>query len=424
MQHDLFEPVSRDERQAQALKAWIKAKGHGTIVAATGVGKTRIAMNAITKLRAKYPTISVLVVVPTQNLKEQWSRELDERGLGFNTDVRVMMGASKKEWSCDLLVIDEAHKINSECISALLTNTKYKLILGLTATFERLDGRHEILAKYAPVCDTITMEDALLNGWVSKYKDYVVIIDVNDIDTYKEYNKEFTKAYEFFEWDFDLAMSMAGKDGFRHRWDYCKKQFPNDYEMQKSFLKTVSFNAMSFMRSMQARKKFVQNHPEKIRIAKEIIKYRSDKKIVTFNANVKMAESYGDGYVYTGKDGKKKNRITIEEFSGLPYGQLHSCKMAIEGLDVPDLSVGIQTGVDSSKTKAVQSLGRIVRLQKDKTAEFFTLVINDTIETKWMENAKKDSKIEIIDVKNLMHVLKGEPYELYKKKITNFTFRF
>jgi superfamily II DNA or RNA helicase len=381
-------------------------------------------MNAITKLRAKYPTMSVLVVVPTQNLQEQWSKELDERGLGFNTDVRVMMGASKKEWSCDFLVIDEAHKINSECISALLTNTKYKLILGLTATFERLDGRHKILAKYAPVCDTITMEDALLNGWVSKYKDYVVVIDVDDIDTYKEYNKEFTKAYEFFEWDFNLAMSMAGKEGFKHRWEYCKKIIPNDYEAQKNFLKTVSFNAMSFMRSMQARKKFVQNHPEKIRIAKEIIKHRSDKKIVTFNANVKMAESYGDGYVYTGKDGKKKNRMTIEEFSSLSSGQLHSCKMAIEGLDVPDLSVGIQTGIDSSKTKACQSLGRVVRLQKNKTAEFFTLVINDTIETKWMENAKKDSKIEIIDVENLMHVLNGEPYEQYKKKITNFTFRF
>lgn len=36
--HDLFEPISRDERQARALKAWIKAKGHGTIVGCTGFG--------------------------------------------------------------------------------------------------------------------------------------------------------------------------------------------------------------------------------------------------------------------------------------------------------------------------------------------------------------------------------------------------
>ena len=331
------------------------------------------------------------------------------------------MGTAKKELTCDLLIIDEAHKINSEVLSSILTKTKYKLILGLTATFERLDGRHEILAKYAPVCDTITMEDALLNGWVSKYKDYVVIIDVPDIDVYKEYNREFTKAYEFFNFDFSLAMSMRD---YRVRWDYCKKMCPGNYERQKEYSKTVMYYYTSFMRNMQNRKKFIQNHPEKVRIAKEIIAHRSDKKIVTFNANVAMAESYGDGYVYTGKAGKKKNRITLEEFSGLPYGQLHSCKMAIEGLNLPDLSVGIQTGVDSSKTKATQSLGRVVRLQKDKTAEFFTLVINDTVETKWMENAKKDSKIEIIDVENLMHVLKGEPYELYKRKLTNFTFRF
>ena len=138
-----------------------------------------------------------------------------------------------------------------------------------------------------------------------------------------------------------------------------------------------------------------------------------------------MAESFKNGYVYTGKEGKKKNRITLEEFSKMPSGVLNSCKMAIEGLNLPDLSVGIQTGIDSSKTKAVQSLGRVVRLAKGKLgAEFFTLVINDTVETKWMQNAKKDSQIEIIDVENLIHVLKGEPYELYKRKIKNFTFRF
>ena len=220
-------------------------------------------------------------------------------------------------------------------------------------------------------------------------------------------------------------MSMTGKNGFTNRWQYCKDTYPDDYAMQKDYLKSVTFHAMGFMKTMQSRKKFVQNHPEKIRIAKEIIKYRSDKKIVTFNANTAMAEAYKEGYVYTGKEGKKKNRITLEEFSKMPSGVLNSCKMAIEGLNVPDLSVGIQTGIDSSKTKAVQSLGRVVRLAKGKLgAEFFTLVINDTVETKWMQNAKKDSQIEIIDVENLMHVLKGEPYELYKRKIKNFTFRF
>lgn len=40
----------------------------------------------------------------------------------------------------------------------------YKLILCLTATLERLDGKEEIIKKYAPVCDKITMDEAEQNG--------------------------------------------------------------------------------------------------------------------------------------------------------------------------------------------------------------------------------------------------------------------
>lgn len=424
-QLSLFTPISRDERQAQAIRAWAKANGRATIVAATGVGKTFISMRIIDKLKQSNPNLHTIILVPTTTLQEQWISELDERGLLLNTEVFVMMGASKKHYVCDLLVLDECHRVNSEVLSANLVNTQYKYILGLTATFERLDGRHEILAKYAPVCDTITMEEALFNGWVTKYKDYVVVIDVPDIDTYNSYNSEFNKAYEFFNWDFSKAMSMAGKDGFRNRWEYAKELAPNNYEHQKEIFKSITYYATSFMRNMQNRKKFVQNHPKKLEVAQEIIKWRNDKKIVTFSANVKMAESFKNGYVYTGKEGKKKNRITLEEFSKMPNGCLHSCKMAIEGLNLPDLTVGIMLGIDSSKTKATQSLGRVARTYKGKLgAEFFTLVINNTVETKWMQNAKADSKIEIIDVANLYKVLRGEPYELYNRKLNNYTFRF
>lgn len=424
-QLSLFTPISRDERQAQAIRAWAKANGRATIVAATGVGKTFISMRIIDKLKQSNPNLHTIVLVPTTTLQEQWISELDERGLLLNTEVFVMMGASKKHYVCDLLVLDECHRVNSEVLSANLINTQYKYILGLTATFERLDGRHEILAKYAPVCDTITMEDALFNGWVTKYKDYVVVIDVPDIDTYNSYNSEFNKAYEFFNWDFSKAMSMVGKDSFKNRWEYAKELAPNNYEHQKEMFKSITYYATSFMRNMQNRKKFVQNHPKKLEVAQEIIKWRNDKKIITFSANVKMAESFKNGYVYTGKEGKKKNRITLEEFSKLSSGCLHSCKMAIEGLNLPDLTVGIMLGIDSSKTKATQSLGRVARTYKGKLgAEFFTLVINNTVETKWMQNAKADSKIEIIDVANLYKVLRGEPYELYNRKLNNYTFRF
>lgn len=422
---DLFTPVTRDERQEESIRKWLKAGGHNTIVAATGVGKTFIAMKIITKLRSKYPNISVLVLVPTEILKNQWIEELDSWGLGFNTEVKVMMGASKKPASCDLLIIDEAHRINSETMCCVFDNIKYKLILGLTATFERLDGRHEILAKHAPVCDTITMEEAMLNGWVSKYTDYVVLLDVPDIEIYKGYNKEFIRHFEYFQFDFDKAMSMIGPKGFitraKYRDEICEK---NKSLNRKEVFKEITYHATAFMRAMQNRKKFVQNHKEKLRVAEEIIKYRPNSKIITFSANVKMAESFSTGLVYTGKESKKKNRASLEDFAKLSSGCIHSVRLAEEGMNLPDLSVGIMLGVNSSKTKAIQTLGRIVRLSKDKHAEFFTIVINDTVETEWMKRSKSSNNFIIIDEENLMKVLKGEPYEPYKKKVQNFTYRF
>lgn len=420
---DLFTPLTRDERQEEAIRNWIKSKGKGTIVAATAFGKTRTAVKIIQKLRTKYPNISVLVVVPTELLKNQWSSELDIWGLGFNTEVRVMMGTSKMSLNCDLLIIDEAHRINSEQLSNILENTKFKLILGLTATFERLDGRHEILAKYAPICDTITIQDALLNGWISKYKDYVVLLDVPDIDTYREYNKEFVQHFEYFQFDWNLALSMIGPKGFINRAKY-RDKICKDQSKSKEVFKQITYHATAFMRSLQNRKKFIHNHPEKIRVAEEIIAARPNSKIITFSANVKMAESFSSGFVYTGKDSKKKNRATLEEFSQWASGCLHTCKLAEEGLNLPDLSVGIMLGVNSSKTKQIQTLGRVVRLNKDKTAEFFTIIINNTVESEWMKKSRSDNNFEIIDEENLMKVLRGEPYEPYKKKVQNFTYRF
>ena len=52
------------------------------------------------------------------------------------------------------------------------------------------------------------------------------------------------------------------------------------------------------------------------------------------------------------------------------------------------------------------------------------LVINDTIETEWMKKSRVDDSFVIIDEENLMKVLKGEPYETYKRKLKNFTYRF
>lgn len=422
---DLFTPLTRDERQEESLRAWLNNKGKGCIEGCTGYGKTRIGLNAIETVRKRYPELSVIVVVPTDVLRTQWLEQLDERGLGWNCKVQIINTASKTIDQCDLLILDEVHKFAADQFSHVFKTVKYKHVLGLTATIERLDGKHELIKKYCPVVDTVTIEVAKANGWVSEFTEYQVIITAEDIDVYREYNKEFVKHFEFFDFDFGLAMSMIGPKGLTNRLNYRDQLCPNGSKEDKSkVLKEIMYHSMGFMHALQNRKKFIHNHPQKIEVAREIIKHRADKKIITFSANTKMAEAIGIGYVYTGKEGKKKNRITIEDFKQLDKGVINSCKLAIEGFDCPGLSVGIVMGVDSSATKAIQSTGRVVRKEGSKYAEMFTLVMENTVEQEWFKKSHPKGDYITIDVENLILLLKGEEWSPYKKKIQNYTYRF
>ena len=176
--------MTRDERQKKCIYNWIKSKCCGTIVGATGFGKTRCAFIAINTLLTKYPEYQVIVIVPTTTLYEQWIKQVDDRGLSLNVHVYVINSAIKNNLQCDLLIIDEAHRIPANTFSNIFVKCKYKFILGLTATYERLDGKETILNKFCPKCDEVTLAECAINGWISSFKEYVVLIDVDDIDEY------------------------------------------------------------------------------------------------------------------------------------------------------------------------------------------------------------------------------------------------
>lgn len=419
--------MTRTERQQLAVRRWLDAKGKGTIEAATGFGKTRCGLTAIEAVLKKYPSLRVLVVVPTTALKSQWQSLIDDWGFSFNAEVQVINTVIKHEWKCDLLVIDEEHRCGSEDFSQIFKQVKYKLILGLTATFERLDGKHYIINKYCPIIDKISFLEALSNGWVADYKEYEVLINVDNIEDYKKLNKEWIQHFEFFGYDFSKAMSMCNSEGWKNKLKYRDELYKgNDEAKKKEILGAINYHSAGFIRTMTARKAFINNHPKKIEIAKKIIEARKDKKIITFSNNVKMAEAIENGQnVYTGKVSKKRASNMIEIFNSLDSGTLHTCAKANEGLDVKGLSVAIILGTDSSETKARQRRGRTVRREGDKIAEIFYIVIKDTVEEKWVKNNhKSDQNYITIDEEGLEQVLKGEQPKLYKEPIKELKFRF
>lgn len=385
-------------------------------------GKTRTAINCLNSVIKKYPSFRILVIVPSEALKNQWQSILITNMLSFNSQVCIINTAIKYDWNVDILVLDEAHRYCSEEYSTIFTKVKYKMILGLTATLERLDGKHSILEKYSPVVDKVSLTEALTNGWVSTYKEYQVIIDVDDIDTYLKWDNEFTRHFEFFNFNFKLLMALVGPQGFKRRIEY-RDLICQDESQKSEVLKAITIHATAAMRALQNRKKFINNHPKKIEIAKKIIAARPNSKIITFSNNVKMAESIG-GDVYTGKVSKKKGNDLIDKFNNSEFGLLNSCHRLNEGADIKGLSVAIILGLDSSKIKSTQRLGRAIRLEGDKRAEIFNIIINDTAETSWFTNSHSDKQYITIDEDGLDAVLNYKEPKPYRRKITKNLFRF
>ena len=416
---------SRDERQEEARIKWVRNKCRGCWVFPTGTGKTYAAIKAIKSIVNKYPSIRFMIVVPTDNLKVQWEQYIDSNGLSLNGFVEIINSVVKHEWNTDILCIDEIHLTPTNVFGKVFSCVKYKYILGLTATYHRLDGKETVLKQYCPIIDTISTEEALLNNWISTFKEYLVILNVDDIEVYKGYNKEFVKYFEFFNFDWNLVMSLLGKDGFKNKSKLRDKMCPNGNEEQrKKVFQQITVNSMGFMRALQKRKAFINNHPKKIEIARKIIEARPFSKIITFSNNIKMAESIGIGEVYTGKDSKKKARANLEEFNKTTVGVINSVKKLVTGADIKGLSVAIMLGIDSSMTRAIQSRGRVIRFEEGKQAEIFNLIIADTVENEWLKKSHPEHNYITIDEQGLDAVLRGEEPKLYTKKIKDFTFRY
>ena len=145
---------------------------------------------------------------------------------------------------------------------------------------------------------------------------------------------------------------------------------------------------------------------------------KSEKRLIKFNFNNKEFSIYSDNGVFS------KDRFD--------YGT----RVLLSSIDIDSLSgnvldlgcglgvVGIILGTDSSGTKAIQRLGRVIRKEPDKQAEVFYLIINNTVETKWFSTAHQNQPYITIDEEGLNDVLAGKEPKPYVKKIKDFTFRY
>ena len=200
--------LDRTTRQKESIKRWLDNNGKGILECTTGYGKTFLSIMLIQSMLKSNPDAQVLISVPTEILKEQWDRQLIKYHLFNSCKVEIINTIIKKRYFVDLLIIDEIHTACSPTFIQIFSAVKYKYILGLTGTLERLDGRHKLLEKYCPVVDRVTVEEAIENNWLSDYREYKILLKV-DLSEYWELNKKFNSYFSFFNYEFDTAMGCV-----------------------------------------------------------------------------------------------------------------------------------------------------------------------------------------------------------------------
>lgn len=408
--------MTRSERQNLAVQKWISAGCRGTLSHPTGFGKTREALAAIKLFLSKNKGKTILIVVPTEYLKLQWMQELGKNNLFHEVTVEIINSAIKKHEKVDFLVIDEVHRVPADTFFTVFKERDPSIVLGLSATFNRLDGKHELLRRYCPVCDVITINEAVNNKWLSSYREYKVVIEPEDIADYRYYNQQFNETFSFFNYDFQLAMKCLTNIIYR-------RTYGKSMGMKPAEVDAIVF---TWNRMLVARKQYVMNHPKKIEITRKILDARPNKKAITFSATIKQAEAVGKGYlIHSGKT-KKKNRITFEEFNRMPTGVINAAKSLDEGADINGLNLAIILCNTSSQVQKTQRVGRVIRYEEGKEAEIFTLVIAGTSEEAWFNTSSAGkSYIEITELE-LEEVLAGRPIDSVEREAveSDLLFRF
>ncbi len=363
--------------QAEALLAWKKAQRRGVVVLPTGSGKSFVAQLAI----AATPR-STLVVVPTLDLMHQWYANLEaafpgvEVGLlgGGSRDRSPILVATYDSAAIHaetignlygLVIFDECHHLPSDFSRVIAEYSIAPYRLGLSATPERGDGRHEDLA-------------TLIGPEVYRR-------------SAEELSGETLAAYEVVQIKVQLS------EAERLRYAEC-------IELRNTFLKSagIYFGSLdgwqrfiqASARSAAGRQAMLAHHEAKaialgtagkFRLLEELLAKHYQAKLLIFTNDNATVYRISQGFLIpaiTHQTPVKERHGILTQFREGTYKALVVANVLDEGVDVPDASVAIFLAGSGTTRQFIQRLGRILRrgAVPGKRAVLYEVVAEDTVE--------------------------------------------
>jgi superfamily II DNA or RNA helicase len=368
--------------QSEALAAWESNDRRGIVAAATGTGKTRLALEALRRVISDGGRAAI--VVPTRVLQDQWLRELRAASIvpakrigtigGLAPDpnpdhlvivavidsARTGVRSLIKHWNGlsqpTMLVVDECHWAGSEYNKGVFEGDA-RWRLGLSATPERGDdGFDEVLVpQLGEVIYAYSLKDAMDEGVLADLQMVNLVIDLTrgELDEYQRLEQRISGLTSellrkrpdlFINQDWTAAVAAAGKS------DPLAKRLSG---------------------LVAERRRMLARSSGRFTIVKNLLKSSefADRRTIVFNETIEQAEHVAslvrEAGVSVAVDHSKMHQRDREANQSRFRGGGADCfvvvKAADEGLDVPDADQALIISGTLNPRQRIQRLGRVVR---------------------------------------------------------------
>ena len=373
------------EYQREAVQRWFKAGKRGCVVLPTGAGKTFVALEIIRRL-----SVATLVVVPTLDLVDQWRERLSIFGDAF---VGEFSGRAKELKPLTvatydsaytnaetlgnkfmLLVFDEVHHLPAEAYRHIAELNAAPFRLGLTATFEREDGLHELLPELVGGKVFEMHPEELAGKHLANYELRRIFVPLSE---------EERNAYEHF--------ASIFKEYVRKR----RLVLRSIEDFQKVVLATgYDKSAYEALRAWENARKIAFNSENKMKKLKEILEMHRNDKIIIFTRHNELVYKISKRFLIpaiTHKTHKDERREVLKGFKDGIFRAIVSSQVLDEGIDVPDANIGVVMSGTGSVREYIQRLGRILR-PKNGVAILYEIISKETSEVQTARRRRKSSR--------------------------------
>ena len=369
--------------QRTALEAWREAGDRGVLELPTGSGKTVIAIEAIETLAT--PT---LIVVPTIDLLNQWRRELttefdipvgqlgggEQRvePLTVSTYDSAYLRADELGDHFGFVVFDEVHHLGGEGYRTIARLLAAPARLGLTATFERPDDAHEVIAELVgPLVHRVSVDD--LAG------EHLADYDIKRVEV--ELTDEERARYEAHQGTFVDYLRNSNVQ-LRSGSDYQElvKRSGTDPEAREALL------------AKQRAREVMMNADAKVEELAAILDRHRGDRVIVFTAFTDLVYRLSERFLLpaiTHETAASERGETLEKFRRGEYSRIVTANVLDEGVDVPDANVAVVLAGSGSEREFTQRLGRVLRPKEDGgRALLYEVVTSDTAEERVAERRR------------------------------------